>query len=251
MKLRSPLVGPLVLFVACGIVAGMSWQGRFTSMMGFPKIFAAVCLVFGALTLRKQPKVAFVARLSLVVFGAGLAFAGGSAQDRFVQRRNDATQSAVMAALGGKAAPTLSGIEPINVDTDALRDASSFTSKATIVNFWSRRCSPCLRELPELNEFYQEYHKKGLAIVAIVTLDEGLDSKERRNELARTRRLVSKLELRFPVAVASSDDLNRSYMVYAFPSTALVDATGQVVAYGVGDAGGRHVMEQALALLQE
>lgn len=251
MTLKSPLVGPLILFLACGIVAGMSWQGRLTSMMGFPKIFAAVCLVFGLLTLRKQPRVASVARLSLVVLGSGMAFAGGFAQDRFVQRRNNETQSAVMAALGGKAAAPLSGIEPINVETDALRDASSFSHKATIVNFWSRRCSPCLRELPELNEFYQKYQKDGLAIVAIATLDEGLDNKERKNELARTRRLVSKLELRFPVAVAASDALNRSYLVYAFPSTALIDANGQVVAYGVGDAGGRQVMEQALALLQK
>ena len=33
--------------------------------------------------------------------------------------------------------------------------------------------------------------------------------------------------------------------------TALVDATGRIVAYGVGDVGGRQVMARALALLRE
>ena len=251
MKPKSPLINPLILLVACGIVGVMSWQGQFTSMMGFPWIFAGVCLVFGLLSLRQQPKVALAARVTLVVFGSGLAFAGGYAQDRFVQRRNDETQSAVMAALGGKPAAMLIGIEPINVDADALRQASSFSNKATIVNFWSRRCSPCLRELPELNEFYKSHKKAGLAVVAITSLDEDLSSAARADELAKTTRLVSDLGLSFPVAIARGDDLNRSYMVYGLPSTALIDANGRIVAYGVGDVGGKHVMEQALALLRE
>ena len=251
MKPRSLLVGPLIIFASCGIVAAMSWQGRFTSIMAFPKVFAAVCLVFGLLSLRKQPKVALAARVILVVFGSGLAFAGGLAQDRYVQQRNTETQSAVMAALGGKPAAMLIGIEPINVTADVLRQASSFSNKATIVNFWSRRCSPCLRELPELNEFYKEHKSAGLAVVAITTFDEDLTSAARSDELAKTTRLVSDLGLIFPVAIAGSNDLHKSYMVYGLPSTALVNANGRIVAYGVGDVGGKHVMEQALALLRE
>ncbi len=251
MKPKSPLNGPLIFLVACGIVAVMSWQGRFTSMMGFPWVFAAVCLVFGLLSLRKQPKVALGARLSLVVLGSGVALAGGFAQDRFVRLRNDETQSVVMAALGGQPAAMLSGIEPINVDIKALSQASSFSSKATILNFWSRRCSPCLVELPELNEFYQKHRQAGLAVVAITNFDEDLSVEDRAAELTKTTRLVSDLGLRFPVAVANGDDLNKSYMVYARPSTVLIDATGKIVAYGVGDVGGRQVMERALALLRE
>ncbi len=251
MKPRSPLMGPLIIFVACGIVAVMSWQGRFTSIMAFPKVFAAVCLTFGLLSLRKQTKVALGPRVTLVVLGPGLAMAGGLAQDRYVQQRNDETQSAVMAALGGKPAAMLIGIEPINVSADVLSQASSFSNKATIVNFWSRRCSPCLRELPELNEFYKEHKKAGLAVVAISKLDDDLSGAARTDELAKTSRLVSDLGLSFPVAITSSDELNRSYMVYGLPSTALVNADGRIVAYGVGDVGGKHVMEQALALLRE
>jgi len=250
MNPKSPLVGPLFIFIAGAVVAGLSWQGKFTSMMGFPTIFAVVCLVFGSLTLRKQPKVAFVARLCLVLLGAGLAFAGGFAQNRFVQLRNTETQSAAMKALGGQPAPALSGIKPLNEVADALTIASSFSNKATIVNFWSRQCTPCLRELPELNDFYQANQKRGLAVVAITTLGDDLGGDERKDELAKTRRLVTKLGLRFPVAVAASDDLRRSYMVRGFPSSALIDATGKVVAYGVGYEGGREVMARALDLLE-
>ena len=251
MKTKSLLVGPLTIFVACGIVAVMSWQGRFTSMMGFPKVFAGVCLVFGLLSLRKHPRVAPMPRVALIVIGSGLALAGGFAQDRFVQQRNDETQSVVMAALGGKPAVALDGIEPINVDAETLSHASSFSSKATIVNFWSRRCSPCLRELPELNKFYQKHQKAGLAVVAITNFDDDLSSEDRAGELGKTKRLVSDLGLRFPVAVANGNDLNRSYMVYGLPSTALIDASGKIVGYGVGDEGGKQIMKQALAMLLE
>lgn len=88
-------------------------------------------------------------------------------------------------------------------------------------------------------------------VVAITTFDEDLTSATRSDELAKTSRLVSDLGLTFPVAITGSDELNRSYMVYGLPSTALVNADGRIVAYGVGDEGGKHVMEQALALLRE
>ena len=251
MKTKSLLINPLILLVACGIVGVLSWQGQFTSMMGFPWIFAAVCLVFGLLSLRQQPKVAVAARVTLVVFGSGLAFAGGYAQDRLVQHRLDETQRMVMAALVGKPAAMLSGIESVNVDADALSQASSFSNKATIVNFWSRRCSPCLKDLPELNEFYEAHKEAGLAVVAITRLDQYLGGAARANELAKITRLVSDLGLSFPVAVAVGDDLHNDYMVYALPSAALIDATGRIVAYGVGYYGGKQIMEQASALLRE
>ena len=82
------------------------------------------------------------------------------------------------------------------------------------------------------------------------SLGDDLGGDERKDELAKTRRLVTKLGLRFPVAVAASDDLRRSYMVRGFPSSALIDATGKVVAYGVGYEGGREVMARALDLLE-
>jgi hypothetical protein len=108
-----------------------------------------------------------------------------------------------------------------------------------------------LRELPELNEFYKEHKSAGLAVVAITKLDDDLSTAARTDELAKTSRLVSDLGLSFPVAITDSDELHRSYMVYGLPSTALVNADGRIVAYGVGDVGGKQVMEQALALLRD
>jgi len=251
MKPISPLIKPLILLIACSIVGVMSWQGELTFVMGFPWIFGAICLVVGLLSLRRQTKVALAARAAIVVLGPGLAFAGGYAQDRLVRHRLDETQRVVTAALVGKQATALSGIEPVNVDADTLNQASSFSSKATIVSFWSRRCSPCLQELPELNKLYQAHKNAGLEVVAITSYDQELSDAGRAAELTKITRLVAKLELSFPVAVAVGRDLHKAYMVRAEPSTALIDEKGQIVAYGVGYVGGTEVMEQALALLGE
>jgi thiol-disulfide isomerase/thioredoxin len=44
---------------------------------------------------------------------------------------------------------------------------SSLRGKPVLVTFWATTCPACIKEMPQLIELYQQYHAKGLEIIAI------------------------------------------------------------------------------------
>lgn len=44
---------------------------------------------------------------------------------------------------------------------------SELRGKPIIVTFWATDCASCLKEIPHLIELYQQYHPKGLEIIAV------------------------------------------------------------------------------------
>ena len=251
MKPKTTIGGPLFVLIAGAVVGALAWRGTFTSVMGFPWIFGAVCLVFGMPPLLRKPRFALPARAACVVVGSSLAIAGGFAQQRLVERRYGEIQVAAFAALGGKPAAPLTGLKPINVEAAVLSEASSFSSKATIVTFWARWCSPCRKDLPELNEFYEAHKDKGLAVVAVTRYKSPDDDVAREAEFAKAGRYVKDLGLTFPAGIAMDSQVHTAYQVRALPSVALIDSAGRIVAYRVGYDSDKELLRQALALLSE
>jgi len=43
----------------------------------------------------------------------------------------------------------------------------SWRGHPVLVSFWATSCPPCVEELPDLIRFYQEWHPKGLEMVAV------------------------------------------------------------------------------------
>lgn len=46
-------------------------------------------------------------------------------------------------------------------------DLASLHGKPVIVTFWATDCSGCIKEIPHLIELYNQYHPKGLEIIAV------------------------------------------------------------------------------------
>ena len=47
----------------------------------------------------------------------------------------------------------------------------SLRGKVVLINFWASWCRPCIMEIPDLNELYNEYNNEGLEILAISISD--------------------------------------------------------------------------------
>ena len=96
------------------------------------------------------------------------------------------------------------------------------TAQVTMVNLWASWCSPCIQELPELEELYMEYRDRGVEIVGIL-LDGTTESAV---ESAKT--LMIKAGITYPVLLPS-EDMGALLSVQYVPATLFVDAEGNLV----------------------
>lgn len=99
-------------------------------------------------------------------------------------------------------------------------------ASALFVNFWSTDCAICVAEMPELARLYEEYHPRGLRLVAVAM---PYDPPNHVLEMAESR------DFPFPVAL----DL-RGEAVAAFgdiqgtPTSFLLDSQGRLVQRYIG-----------------
>jgi peroxiredoxin len=120
-------------------------------------------------------------------------------------------------SIGSKAP----GFTLLTPDGKMLSLASSQGTTGTLINFWFVNCPPCRHEFPALQNLYESYKEKGLAVLAIDHADTVADVKE----------YLSQLGITFPVVIG--DDREPSvfskYGVVEYPVTYLLDAEGKVV----------------------
>lgn len=114
--------------------------------------------------------------------------------------------------------------------------------KAVILDFWGTWCGPCIAEMPELIDLYEEYHDQGLEVIAVHTSEVAtlaeLDEKMRPIEQNSWNRRA----LPFPIALDRPSEEIRpdstrafrgrtiaEYGVTFFPTAILIDRQGKVV----------------------
>jgi len=97
---------------------------------------------------------------------------------------------------------------------------SKFKGKVVLVNFWATWCGPCVREIPDFLEVYNEYKAKGFEIIG-VSLDRG--------GWKTVTPFVERMNMTYPV-VMGDGELVKAYGDFnAIPTTFLVDKNGVVV----------------------
>ncbi len=240
---------PLLLAAACVVVGVLAALGKFNSMFNFPWIFALACLAFGLHSLwRQRPRQAVAGRAVILLAGAAVAVGGWLFEARAIEARLAERQQQILAALQGRAVPDLSGLEPLNTERETWDEAAALSARATIVAFWARWCSPCWKEMPELEELYQQHRDRGLQVVAITSYDRPQDEESRRSEFAKAQEFLRRRNLTYPAAITDNDDIYRAYEVRSLPSTVLVDQRGRVVDYALGLKSSRSLMQRAVVL---
>ena len=101
---------------------------------------------------------------------------------------------------------------------------ADFNGKFLILNFWATWCSPCLKEMPDLEKVYLDLGPKNLVVLA-VSMGEGSE---------RVRKFLKKRQYSFPVMVDPDMEITRLYGVRNIPITYLVDPSGVIIGRALG-----------------
>ena len=115
-------------------------------------------------------------------------------------------------------------------------DGKTYTEKVfsdydlTLVNIFTTWCSPCVKEIPELQELYKEMKDKGVGVAGVVldTTDEkGNQDEEAVKKLAFFRKNKSRVSV--PDTGYYYDERPSAGGISAFPETFFVDKDGNIV----------------------
>jgi thiol-disulfide isomerase/thioredoxin len=104
--------------------------------------------------------------------------------------------------------------------------------KPMIVSFWATWCKPCVQELNNIADYYEEWQEKyGVKLIA-VSIDDA-------RNLAKVRSFVSGRKWSYEIYLDPNNDLQRALNVTNVPHTFLLDGEKRIVwqhtAYLPGD----------------
>lgn len=99
--------------------------------------------------------------------------------------------------------------------------------KLTIVSFWATWCGPCIKELDNINEIYEDWVEDyGVEMVA-VTVDDA-------RNIPKVKPLVNGKGWPYKILLDENKDLSRALNVQNPPMTFLINKEGKIVYKHVG-----------------
>lgn len=122
----------------------------------------------------------------LVLAGAGLGAAALGASLAW-RRLTPSVASGVAQAFWARRFPGLDGRE---------LEVARWRGKPLLVNFWATWCPPCVKELPEINQFYKETQGQGWQVLGLAV-----------DQAEPVKAFLQKTPLDFPVALAGPEGL--------------------------------------------
>jgi len=103
---------------------------------------------------------------------------------------------------------------------------SSVTGKIVVLDFWAVWCGPCTDSMPFFQKLQDTYRAKGLEVV-------GLHVNDRMPPAEEVKAFLDELGVRYRNVVSTSE-VDDSYLVYAMPTTYILDRNGVVQKRHIG-----------------
>jgi len=105
------------------------------------------------------------------------------------------------------------GVDGHDVELEKLR------GHVVLIDFWATWCGPCLAEMPQIKQLYDQFHRKGLVIVGI-----SFDA-----EKAKLENYIRKENIAWPQYFGGKmwgNEIGKGFGLRNLPTVALVDKRG-------------------------
>jgi peroxiredoxin len=112
-----------------------------------------------------------------------------------------------------------------------------------LIDFWATWCKPCIKELPHLQEMYDQYREQGFLVIAI--------SEDKPRSLSKVQSFIAGKKYDFLVLLDDNNAVQRKFNFRAIPYTILLDREGYIHHKRMGYRPGDEVIieEKLLPLL--
>ncbi len=125
-------------------------------------------------------------------------------------------------------------LQDLDGETVSLSD---LRGSPVILNFWATWCEPCRREMPYLQQIYEEWQDKGLVILTINT----------RQDVSNVREFMQRNNLSFPVLLDTNGDVAQKYDITGIPTTFFIKKYGIIQERKIGSAPSKQHIEYCLS----
>lgn len=98
---------------------------------------------------------------------------------------------------------------------------SDLRGNPVVVNFWFPSCPPCVAEMPDLEQVFQENKGNGLEMVGVQLV--GLDTAEDGQDFIDT------VGVTYALGADENGDIIREYGITGFPTTVFIDENQNIV----------------------
>ena len=125
------------------------------------------------------------------------------------------------------------------------KQLSQLRGTPVVLNFWARLCPPCWTEMPELQEFSEEFQGQiillGIDIGQFTGLGSPLDASK----------LLDSMGITYPAGFTDDGDVVDKYKVVAMPTTVFIDGQGRIFQKWTGALDRGTVTRLAKAMLDQ
>jgi len=131
--------------------------------------------------------------------------------------KNDQNTEEQVALTEAPAAQAASGVAFTRLDGQNI-DLADLSGKVVVLNFWATWCPPCIKEMPSLQAFYNDYGKNPDVEFLVVEVDNKPD-------LAKS--FVEKNNFTFPV-YSPAGMIPEAFLGQAIPTTVILNKKGEI-----------------------
>ena len=107
--------------------------------------------------------------------------------------------------------------------SDSLYVLDEMKGKVVLLNFWAIFCGPCRLEIPDFNDLYDKYNKRGFEILGISTID----TKQ------NLEKFLKAYKMDYPVLYGTSQEIQNVTSayggIYSIPQSFLIDKKGEII----------------------
>lgn len=122
----------------------------------------------------------------------------------------------------------------LNTDTIWLNSPplaiEQLKGKVVLIDFWTYSCINCIRTLPYLHHWYQQYHDKGLVIIGVHAPEFEFEKK-----LDNVKQAIKQYDIKYPVVLDNDYVIWQNYHNQYWPAHYLIDKKGYVVSQHFGE----------------